>query len=114
MMAFVEDIVAGINQECGCYEETCLIWPFEVILHFEPDGTGEAHFYNGDYELEQTFPVKTIDELRTAACNYVDDLFVREEPVCPDCNGTGVYESYSDDLPCHCLQPELHVGEVEK
>jgi len=34
---------------------------------------------------------------------------VPQQTVCPDCNGTGVYESYSDDLPCHCLQPELNV-----
>ena len=76
-MATVEDIVSGFSQECGCYEETCLIWPFEMILHLEPDGTGDAFFDAGDEVFEKNFPATTIEELREAACSFVDELFAQ-------------------------------------
>lgn len=42
--AVIEEIVSGTNPDCGCYEEVCTIFPFEVTLHFEADGMGEAFF----------------------------------------------------------------------
>ena len=43
----VENIDGYISSDCGCYEETCLIWPFDAILHLEPDGTGDAFLITG-------------------------------------------------------------------
>lgn len=73
-MLAVEDIRPGVNPDCGCYEEQCLIWPFEVILHLEDDGTGDAFFDGGDCEFEMNFPATTIEELRAAALGFVQSL----------------------------------------
>lgn len=70
-MLKVEDIQVNHETDCGCYEEECLIWPFTTILHLEPDGTGDAVFDCGDYEIEKNFPASTIEELRSAAVAFV-------------------------------------------
>ena len=64
ILAAIENIKGGINPECGCYEETCDIWPCEVTLHLEDDGTGDVFFDFGDYEIDENFPAKTMEELR--------------------------------------------------
>lgn len=75
MQSRVENIVPGVNAECGCYEETCLIWPCEVTLHLEEDGTGDAFFEIEDYDLEKNFPASTIEELRVKAVEFVNGYF---------------------------------------
>ena len=73
-MAFaVEDICVGISEECGCYEETCLIFPYEAILHLEGDGTGDAFLDCGDYEIEKNFPANTIEELRVRTIEFLQE-----------------------------------------
>lgn len=69
-----ENIEPGVNPDCGCYEETCIIFPFDVILHLEEDGTGDAFFDCGDWDFEKNFPALTIEELRKQAVEYVRNL----------------------------------------
>lgn len=80
MALTVEDIKPSVNPDCGCYEEECFIYPFDVILHLEPDGTGDAFFDDGDGDIEKNFPAKNIEELRAAACQFVAELFSLTDP----------------------------------
>jgi hypothetical protein len=93
----VEDITVSKNSDCGCYEEQCLIWPFDVVLHLEPDGTGDAFFDNGDYYFEENFPAATIEELRRAAVDRVLKLYEKQMPLRPDQQGglKAIFSSHS-------------------
>lgn len=61
--------------DCGCPEIEGIIWPYDVILHLEPNGTGEAFFDDGDEQVEVTFQAVTLDELVKAAKDYVASKF---------------------------------------
>lgn len=74
-MLSVENIRPGVNPDCGCYEEECLIWPFECVMHLEPYGTGDVFFDTGDCDFEENFPANTIEELRQQAVNFVENLY---------------------------------------
>ena len=74
--SYVEDIVHSVDDDCDCPTIDCLIWPFDVNLHIEPDGTGHGLFYNGDSEHDIEFKVSTMDELKTKACEFVDNLIM--------------------------------------
>ena len=74
----VEDIKGGFSADCSCYEEMCVIYPFEVILHLEPDGTGDAFLDCGDYQIEENFSAKNIAQLRDATVKFINDLFKEE------------------------------------
>ena len=77
--ARIESIEIGVSEECGCHEEACIIWPFDAILHLEPDGSGHMFLDDGESEYDENLPCKNIEELRQQAINFVNNLFKQKE-----------------------------------
>lgn len=63
-----------INEGCGCPEEKLIIGMAEVIIHLEPNGTGEAFIYMGEWEEEKTFDCTTMEELKKKTEEYIFSL----------------------------------------
>jgi len=63
------------SEECGCPEEHFEIYGFaEVIIHMEPDGSGEAFIDFGDWQEEKEFQCADIDDLRQKTVDYITSL----------------------------------------
>lgn len=53
------------NDECQCPEHDIQMLHISATVHLEPDGTGEAFVYFGDWEEEWHFNnVKDIEDLK--------------------------------------------------
>lgn len=77
-MAFsvsIEHTTHGVSDECGCPEDHCEIYPFDAILHLEPDGTGHMFLDDGDVEYDEILPARSMEELREQACEFVNNIF---------------------------------------
>lgn len=55
------------SEECGCPEEEWVIDKLVVVLHFEPDGSGEITIDAGEWEIQERHPAQTMEELRSIA-----------------------------------------------
>lgn len=62
------------DPDCGCPVEELVIWPFEVLIHLEPDGTGDIWLDNGDWETELNVEASSMDELRVAAQREINKI----------------------------------------
>lgn len=51
----VELLASLPSEECGCPEEIWVINGYEVLIHFEEDGSSEMVIYTGDNEHEIWF-----------------------------------------------------------
>lgn len=60
----VELLARVPSDECGCPEELWHVDGLIYLIHLEPDGTGELLAWLGDDELEESFTVSGIDDLR--------------------------------------------------
>ena len=76
---WIENIDIGVSEECGCHEETCIIWPFSATLHLEPDGSGHMFLDDGESEYDEILPARNIEELRRQSINFVNNLFKQKE-----------------------------------
>lgn len=62
-------VIARPSQDCGCPEEEWLFSGLPLLIHFEPDGAGEAVLeLDEDVSLERAFTgVAQIEDLRAEA-----------------------------------------------
>lgn len=62
----------GFDPVCGCPTRIVVIWPYEVYMHIEDDGSGDAHFDTGDFEFEKSFSnVSSLDEMQAKCVEFV-------------------------------------------
>lgn len=63
------------DEDCGCPEEEWVMHNTHVTIHLEPDGSGHAFFDTGDWDTEHHFDVSTMPDLRTAASDFLLELY---------------------------------------
>lgn len=69
-LAPIEMLARVPSDECGCPEELWRIDGFDLLFHFEADGTSEAFLFTGDDELQTTLLAATLDDLRAKAFGW--------------------------------------------
>ena len=72
-------IASRKSEKCGCPEEDWVMGMVDVTIHIEPDGSGEAFLYTGDWEDEISFPCSGISDLRNKVADYIRLLPVDED-----------------------------------
>jgi hypothetical protein len=70
----------SFDPECGCPVRECVIWPCDVDLHINPDGTGDIVLDTGDWQEEiiNTFAT-SLDELYQIAEKIVNEKYNSSE-----------------------------------
>lgn len=63
------------SEECGCPEELWRIDGWEVLIHFEEDGSSEMFIYGGDFELERSVQACDMMELRSQMFAWIGKLY---------------------------------------
>ena len=74
----VEVVKSYLNKDCGCPEQELVIGMAVVIIHLEPDGTGDAFIDMGEWQSEEIFDCTTMDELKEKVTNHINSLPVDE------------------------------------
>lgn len=74
MTVGVDIIASRKSDECGCPEEDLLVGMFDVTIHLEPDGSGEAFIDCGEWQEEKKFICSGIDDLRQQVADYIYSL----------------------------------------
>lgn len=70
--AFLEK--AYPDPDCGCPVEEWVYGGISLILHFEADGTMEAHADTGDWEMDVPLKASTMEAARAEVFAWVDTL----------------------------------------
>lgn len=67
-------IAERASEDCGCPEEEWIMRNINVLIHFEPDGSGHIILDAGDWDDEATVRCSSMDDLREQAKAWVDSL----------------------------------------
>ena len=70
----VEDLRVYRSSNCGCMEATGVISMFEVLVHVDPGGQGEAFVDAGDWQDVLFFDCRGIYDLLCQTGNYLRAL----------------------------------------
>jgi hypothetical protein len=62
------------SEECGCPEREFIYRGVDVLIHFEGNGSSEAHFDTGDWTMMHVDlpPATSIDKLQAHAMAWID------------------------------------------
>lgn len=68
-----------INPNCGCLEEHYSVGMIDVVIHLEPNGSGEAFLNAGDWEEELTWKkCHTLEILKEKVAKYIESLPIQD------------------------------------
>ena len=75
-----QQLAALPSEECGCPEEIWVASGIIVLIHFEEDGTAEAHFDGGDWTHEMNLGGVDMPALRDIALRWIANVPVEDPP----------------------------------
>lgn len=59
------------DKDCGCPIREVQLWPYEVQMHLDFNGIGEAVFCLEEFVFEESFLATTMDELELKVRDFI-------------------------------------------